>query len=98
MKPEANAKEVAKAVAKLQKYVDQVTDPKMRDEEDEIWAGVGFGPNFYKQVTVEESVYRCIYSVCKRVYSPYRCLYGVFICVNSPYRCVNSACICIYSP
>lgn len=63
MKPEANAKEVAKAVAKLQKYVDQVTDPKMRDEEDEIWAGVGFGPNFYKQVTVEESVYRCIYSM-----------------------------------
>lgn len=79
MKPEANAKEVAKAVAKLQKYVDQVTDPKMRDEEDEIWAGVGFGPNFYKQVTVEESVYRCIYSVCNRVYSPYRCLY-VHLC------------------
>ncbi|XP_034328205.2 dye-decolorizing peroxidase YfeX [Magallana gigas] len=50
VKPEANAKEVAKAVAKLQKYVDQVTDPKMRDEEDEIWAGVGFGPNFYKQI------------------------------------------------
>lgn len=50
VKPEANSKEVAKAVAKLQKYVDQVTDPKMRDEEDEIWAGVGFGPNFYKQV------------------------------------------------
>lgn len=74
VKPEANAKEVAKAVAKLQKYVDQVTDPKMRDEEDEIWAGVGFGPNFYKQVTVEESVYRCIYSVCNCVYSPYRCL------------------------
>lgn len=56
MKPEANAKEVAKAVAKLQKYVDQVSDPKMRDEEDEIWAGVGFGPNFYKQVTAGESV------------------------------------------
>lgn len=50
VKPEANAKEVAKAVAKLQKYVDQVTDPNMKDEEDEIWAGVGFGPNFYKQV------------------------------------------------
>lgn len=30
--------------------VDQVTDPSMRDEEDEIWAGVGFGPNYYKQV------------------------------------------------
>ncbi|XP_061183940.1 dye-decolorizing peroxidase YfeX-like [Saccostrea echinata] len=50
LKPEANAKEVAKAVAKLQKYVDQVTDPSMKDEEDEILAGVGFGPNFYKQI------------------------------------------------
>ena len=31
--------------------VDQVCDPSMRDEDDEIWAGVGFGPNMYKQVS-----------------------------------------------
>lgn len=52
MKPEANSKEVMKAMTKLQKYVDEVSDPKMRDEDDEIWAGVGFGPNFYKQVYI----------------------------------------------
>lgn len=50
LKPEANSKEVMKAMTKLQKYVDEVSDPKLRDENDEIWAGVGFGPNFYKQV------------------------------------------------
>ena len=46
----ANPKEVARACATLQKMVDKVTDPGMKDEEDEIWAGVGFGPTFYKQV------------------------------------------------
>uniref|UniRef100_A0A194ALU0 Deferrochelatase/peroxidase YfeX n=1 Tax=Pinctada fucata TaxID=50426 RepID=A0A194ALU0_PINFU len=50
LKPEANTKEVAKAVKNLQKYVDQVVDPAMRDEEDEILAGVGFGPNFFAQI------------------------------------------------
>lgn len=50
VKPTANAKEVARTVAKLQQYVDQVTDPKMRDENDEVLAGVGFGPNFYAQI------------------------------------------------
>ncbi|XP_046344383.2 dye-decolorizing peroxidase YfeX-like [Haliotis rufescens] len=50
LKPTANSREVARSVAKLQKYVDQVVDPSMRDEDDEIWAGVGFGPNFYGQV------------------------------------------------
>jgi len=34
----------------LQTLVDKVTDPSMKDEEDEIWAGVGFSPNFLKQV------------------------------------------------
>lgn len=46
----ANPKEVAKVCATLQKMVDKVTDPSMKDEDDEIWAGVGFGPTFYKQV------------------------------------------------
>jgi len=50
LKPEASAKDVAKACAKLQKYVDSVVDPKTKDEDDEVLAGVGFGPNFYAQV------------------------------------------------
>ncbi|KAL8609838.1 hypothetical protein ACOMHN_020673 [Nucella lapillus] len=50
LKPTAKARDVARAVAKLQRYVDEVSDPSMRDEDDEIVAGVGFGPNFYCQV------------------------------------------------
>lgn len=50
VKPEANPKACAKAVAALPKMVDAVCPPAMRDEDDEIWAGVGFGPNFYSQV------------------------------------------------
>ncbi|XP_033756755.1 dye-decolorizing peroxidase YfeX-like [Pecten maximus] len=49
LKPNASTKEVAKVAAKLQKFVDQVVDPKTKDEDDELLAGVGFGPNFYKQ-------------------------------------------------
>ncbi|XP_052772941.1 dye-decolorizing peroxidase YfeX-like [Mya arenaria] len=49
LQPNANAKEVVKACKDLQKMVDQVTDPSMKDEEDEIWAGVGFGTTFFKQ-------------------------------------------------
>lgn len=50
LKPEANMKEVGRTCAKLQNMVDQVSDPKMRDESDEILAGVGFGPNTYRQL------------------------------------------------
>ncbi|GFO03008.1 Dyp-type peroxidase yfex-like protein [Plakobranchus ocellatus] len=50
LKPEANLKEVAKVCSKLPKMVDTVVDPTMKDEDDEILAGVGFGPNFYAQV------------------------------------------------
>lgn len=50
LKPEANAKACAKIAANLPALVDTVCPPDMRDEEDEIWAGVGFGPNFYSQV------------------------------------------------
>lgn len=60
LKPTSNSRDIARCVAKLQKYVDEVSDPSMRDEEDEIWAGVGFGPNFYGQVagkTKENYVY-----------------------------------------
>lgn len=55
LKPNANGKEVMKTAAKLQKMVDTVTDPTMRDEDDEIWAGVGFGPNFYAQIAGKTS-------------------------------------------
>ena len=48
--PSASPKQVAKVCATLQNMVDKVTDPTMKDETDEIWAGVGFGPTFYKQV------------------------------------------------
>ena len=51
LKPTANPREVARAMAKIQKYVDEVCDPTMRDEDDEVLAGVGFGPNFYAQVS-----------------------------------------------
>ena len=54
--PGANAKEVLKSAKSLQKMVDQVTDPSMRDESDEIWAGVGFSPNFYKQVHICDNI------------------------------------------
>lgn len=50
LKPSANVKECAKAMSRLQNYVDEVCPKDLRDEEDEIWAGVGFGPNFYSQV------------------------------------------------
>ena len=50
LKPSANVREVARVAAKLQKFVDEVVDPTMKDEDDEILAGIGFGPNFYSQV------------------------------------------------
>ena len=45
-------KACAKVVANLQMHVDIVVPKDMRDEDDEIWAGVGFGPNFYAQVAI----------------------------------------------
>jgi hypothetical protein len=55
LKPSANTREVARAVSKLQQYVDEVVDPTMRDEDDEVLAGVGFGPNFYRQVRFDDT-------------------------------------------
>ncbi|XP_070210175.1 dye-decolorizing peroxidase YfeX-like isoform X2 [Littorina saxatilis] len=60
LKPSTNAREVARVMSKLQKYVDEVCDPSLKDEDDEVLAGVGFGPNFYAQVagkTKETYVY-----------------------------------------
>lgn len=50
LKPTADARACAKAVSNIQSHVDAVTAPDMRDEDDEIWAGVGFGPNYYQQI------------------------------------------------
>ena len=50
LKPGADVRACAKVVAGLQTHVDIVVPKDMRDEDDEIWAGVGFGPNFYAQV------------------------------------------------
>ena len=50
LKPNADKKKCAKIVANLKAHVDAVCPPDMRDEEDEVWAGVGFGPNFFTQV------------------------------------------------
>jgi putative iron-dependent peroxidase len=51
VKDTADAKAVAKAAAKLQNVVDDIVPPKEADEDDEILAGVAFGPGFYNRVT-----------------------------------------------
>ena len=55
LKPTADVKACARVCANLQKHVDAVCPPNMRDEDDEIWAGVGFGPNFFAQVHISRS-------------------------------------------
>ncbi|XP_077998108.1 dye-decolorizing peroxidase YfeX-like [Glandiceps talaboti] len=46
LSPGADVKQCGKVVANLPAHVDAVCPPDLRDEEDEIWAGVAFGPNF----------------------------------------------------
>ena len=50
MKDTADCRAVAKAAAKIQKVVDSIVPPKEADEDDEILAGVAFGPDFYNRV------------------------------------------------
>ncbi|XP_067935810.1 dye-decolorizing peroxidase YfeX-like [Watersipora subatra] len=50
LSPKADRKKCAKVVANLQAHVDAVCPPDMRDEDDEVLAGVGFGPNFFNQL------------------------------------------------
>ena len=52
VKPSSDCKAVAKAVANVEKVVNDIVPPAEADEDDEIWAGVAFGPNFYKRVSV----------------------------------------------
>lgn len=52
LEPSADAKKCTKTVVNIQKLVDKVSPPELRDETDEIWAGVGFGENFYKKVRI----------------------------------------------
>jgi len=37
-------------VANIQKHVDAVSPPSMKDENDEVWAGVGFGQEFLDKI------------------------------------------------
>ncbi|XP_014667481.1 PREDICTED: probable deferrochelatase/peroxidase YfeX [Priapulus caudatus] len=50
LNPDADFKACAKAAANLQQDVEAVSPAADSDEDDEIWAGVGFGPKFYSQV------------------------------------------------
>lgn len=50
LSPKADAKACARVVANLPAHVDAVCPPDLRDESDEVWAGVGFGPNFYSKI------------------------------------------------
>ncbi len=50
LKPDANVKECTKVAATLEAKVTQLNGPNP-DDEDEIFAGVGFGPNFYSRVS-----------------------------------------------
>ncbi len=52
LRPDANAKQCVKVVANLDKHVDVVCPPDLRDESDEILAGVGFGPEFWYKVCI----------------------------------------------
>ena len=52
LRSEADVKACARVVADLQSHVDAVCPPDMRDEDDEVLAGVGFGPGFYAKVSV----------------------------------------------
>jgi Dyp-type peroxidase family len=49
-------------VANLQKYVDKVTPPDLRDESDEVWAGVGFGEEFYKKISSKNTPHTYFYA------------------------------------
>ena len=49
LKPGADLRACARVAATLQQKV-HVVSPDENDDDDSISAGVGFGPNFYKQV------------------------------------------------
>ena len=50
LRPEANAKQCVKTVANLQRHVDSLTPKDLTDEDNEILAGVGFGPELLYKV------------------------------------------------
>lgn len=51
MKPCADVKKCAAIVADLDRHVDAVCPTTERSEDNEILAGVGFGPTFYEKVS-----------------------------------------------
>ena len=56
LSPSADAKKVAKVVSDIQAHVDTVSPAVDRDESNEILAGVGFGPGFYKKVFIHSFI------------------------------------------
>ncbi len=60
LRPEANAKQCVKTVANLQSHVNAVCPADMRDEDNEILAGVGFGPEFWYKVSQSVSLWACV--------------------------------------
>lgn len=50
LSPTADAKKCVKAVSDIQAHVDAVCPADLRDESNEILAGVGFGYGVYKKV------------------------------------------------
>lgn len=47
---DADVKKFAKFLSHLQKHVDKVSPPDLRDEFDEVTAGIGFSPKLYAKV------------------------------------------------
>ncbi|VDP89431.1 unnamed protein product [Echinostoma caproni] len=51
LNPSANVQECLKALGHIQLYVDKISPPDLRDETDEIWYGVGFGPDYMVKIS-----------------------------------------------
>lgn len=49
--PKADAKKCARVVADIQGHADAVSPADLRDEDNEVLAGVGFGPEFYAKIS-----------------------------------------------
>lgn len=53
LNPGASVPECLKALGLIRKLVDKISPPDVRDESDEIWYGVGFGPKFMDKIKPE---------------------------------------------
>ncbi|KAF7258121.1 hypothetical protein EG68_03578 [Paragonimus skrjabini miyazakii] len=50
LRPGCTAQECLKELGNMQKYIDNISPPDLRDESDEIWYGVGFGSKFLNEL------------------------------------------------